>query len=69
MQFRPEASAAHLDVTPAGRALAVGMGARQVTSLELARLNYDGRTRRGLRGPRERERAEADARALDSEGP
>lgn len=64
-QLRPDASAAHYDVVPAKRALAIRLGAREVTARELVRLNYDGMTRRGLRG--EGERAAADAEAAQFE--
>ena len=64
-QLRPAASAAHYDVVPAKRALAVRLGAREVTGCELVRLNYDGMTRRGLRG--DAERAAADAEAASKE--
>ena len=64
-QLRPKASAAHYDVTPTKRALALRLGARAVAGRELVRLNYDGLTRRGLRG--EEERAAADAEAAQME--
>jgi hypothetical protein len=64
-QLRPKASAAHYDVTPTKRALALGLGAREVTGAVLVRLNYDGLTRRGLRG--EEERAAADAEVMQME--
>lgn len=48
-QGRPKASAAHYDVTPPKRALALKLGAVEVTSRELVTRNYDGLTRRGLR--------------------
>jgi hypothetical protein len=64
-QLRPKSSAAHYDVTPTKRALAIRLGAREVTGRDLARLNYDGLTRRGLRG--EEERAAADAEAMQME--
>lgn len=60
-QLRPDASAAHYDVVPAKRALAIRLGAREVTGRELVRLNYDGMTRRGLRGEAERLAADAEA--------
>lgn len=64
-QLRPQASAAHYDVVPTKRALALRLGAREVTGRVLVRLNYDGLTRRGLRGADER--AAADAEAADLE--
>lgn len=48
-QCRPKASAAHYDITPPKRALAIQLGAIAVTSRELVLRNYDGLTRRGLR--------------------
>ena len=47
-QLRPQVSAAHYDITPAKRELALRLGAVAVTSRELARRNYDGLRRRGL---------------------
>jgi hypothetical protein len=47
-QCRPKASAAHYDITPPKRALAVKLGAVEVTSRELVVRNYDGLRRRGL---------------------
>jgi hypothetical protein len=47
-QERPAASAHHYDVTPTKRALAVRLGAVEVTSRELVLRNYDGLRRRGL---------------------
>lgn len=47
-QLRPSASAAHYDLTPAKRALAVKFGAVEVTGRELAIRNFDGLRRRGL---------------------
>lgn len=47
-QLRPKASAAHYDLTPARRALAIRLGAVEVTSRELVLRNYDGLRRRGL---------------------
>ena len=47
-QGRPKASAAHYDVTPTKRALAIKHGAVAVTSRELVLRNYDGLCRRGL---------------------
>ena len=61
-QLRPNASAAHYDIIPTKRALAIRFGAREVTGRQLARLNYDGLTRRGARG--EADRAAADAEAV-----
>ena len=45
-QLRPKSSAAHYDLTPSRRALAVKFGAVEVTSRELVQRNYDGLTRR-----------------------
>jgi hypothetical protein len=45
-QCRPKASTAHYDVTPSKRALAVRLGAVEVSSRELARRNFDGFYRR-----------------------
>lgn len=47
-QCRPQASAAHYDITPPKRALAIELGAIVVTSRELVVRNYDGLTRRRL---------------------
>jgi len=47
-QLRPKASAAHYDLTPLRRALAIKLGAVEVSSRELVLRNYDGLTRRGL---------------------
>lgn len=47
-QERPKASAHHYDLTPSRRALAVKLGAVEVTGRELAMRNYDGMRRRGL---------------------
>lgn len=47
-QGRPKSSAAHYDVTPTKRALAIKHGAVAVTSRELVLRNYDGLRRRGL---------------------
>lgn len=47
-QLRPEASAAHYDLTPARRATAVRLGAVEVTMRELATRNYDGARRRRI---------------------
>lgn len=49
-QLRPKASAAHYDLTPSKRDLAVQLGAVEVTSRELVACNYDGLRRRGLLG-------------------
>lgn len=48
-QLRPAASAAHYDLTSARRALAVKLGAVEVTARELVTRNFDGLLRRGLR--------------------
>ena len=48
-QLRPKSSAAHYDLTPSKRSLALKMGAVAVTSRELVTRNYDGLTRRGLK--------------------
>jgi hypothetical protein len=63
-QLRPRASAAHYDVVPTKRALALQLGAREVTSRNLARLNYDGLTRRGLRGAELQSAADEEAARL-----
>ena len=42
------ASAAHYDLTPSKRALALKLGAGAVTARELVMRNYDGLRRRGL---------------------
>lgn len=63
-QLRPEASAAHYDIVPTKRALAIRLGAREVTGRELVRLNYDGMTRRGLRGEAARAAADIEAAQL-----
>ena len=47
-QLRPKASAAHYDLVPTKRALALRLGAIEVTSRELVLRNYDGLRRRGL---------------------
>ena len=49
-QLRPKASAAHYDIIPAKRDLALQLGAIAVTSRELAARNFDGLTRRRLLG-------------------
>ena len=60
-QLRPKVSAAHYDIVPTKRALALRLGACEVTSRVLVRLNYDGLTRRGLRGDVEQAAADAEA--------
>ena len=47
-QLRPKASAAHYDLTPRRRAMAVKLGAVEVTGRELVTRNFDGLRRRGL---------------------
>jgi hypothetical protein len=47
-QLRPKSSAAHYDLIPSKRHLAIFLGAKEVTSRELVKLNYDGLYRRGL---------------------
>lgn len=47
-QLRPKSSAAHYDLTPAKRELAIKLGASAVTGRELVMRNYDGLRRRGL---------------------
>jgi hypothetical protein len=47
-QERPKASAHHYDITPPKRALALRLGAVEVTGRELVLRNYDGLRRRGL---------------------
>lgn len=47
-QLRPHASAAHYDLTPRRRALAIKLGAVEVTGRELVTRNFDGLRRRGL---------------------
>jgi len=49
-QLRPKSSAAHYDLTATKRALAVKLGAVEITSRELVRVNFDGLTRRRERG-------------------
>lgn len=49
-QERPKSSAHHYDIVPTKRALAIRLGAKEVTSRELVRVNYDGLTRRRERG-------------------
>lgn len=63
-QLRPHASAAHYDLVPAKRARALQLGAREVTSRNLVRLNYDGLTRRGLRGAWQQSAANEEAAQL-----
>lgn len=65
-QLRPKASQAHYDVTPPKRALAIRLGAREVAGRDLVRLNYDGPTRRGLRGEDRRAAADAEAACLEN---
>jgi hypothetical protein len=64
-QLRPKASAAHYDVVPTQRALALRLGAREVAARDLVRWNYDGLTRRGLRGEADRALAVAEAASLE----
>jgi hypothetical protein len=47
-QLRPAASAAHYDLPPWRRVLAVKLGAVEVTGRELVTRNFDGLRRRGL---------------------
>ncbi len=47
-QLRPKASAAHYDLTPSRRALAIASGAIEVSARELVSRNFDGLVRRGL---------------------
>jgi hypothetical protein len=47
-QLRPRASAAHYDLVPSKRALAIRLGAKPVSPRELVLENYDGLRRRGL---------------------
>lgn len=49
-QSRPKASAAHYDLLPGKRDLAIQFGAVAVTRRELVIRNYDGKTARGLLG-------------------
>lgn len=49
-QLRPNASAAHYDLMPWRRALAVKFGAVEVSRRELVARNFDGLRRRGLCG-------------------
>jgi hypothetical protein len=65
-QLRPKSSAAHYDIIPTKRALAIRLGALEVSSRELARLNYDGMTRRGLRGATAQAAADLEATQLHS---
>lgn len=51
-QLRPKASAAHYDLTPSRRALAIKLGAVEVTSRELVSRNYDRNVPRGSEGRR-----------------
>lgn len=48
-QLRPKASAAHYDLMPQRRALAVKLGAVEVSRRELVARNFDGLRRRGIR--------------------
>jgi hypothetical protein len=45
-QLRPKVSAAHYDLVPSKRAIAVRLGAREVTARELVMQNFDGLRRR-----------------------
>jgi len=65
-QLRPHASAAHYDITPPKRALAIRLGALAVDGRVLVRLNYDGLTRRGGRGDDAARTARAEAEALEA---
>lgn len=47
-QLRPQASAAHYDLTPQRRTMAVRLGAVEVSSRELVMRNFDGMRRREL---------------------
>lgn len=49
-QLRPASSAAHYDLTASRRALAVKLGAVEVSSRELCARNYDGLAQRRARG-------------------
>lgn len=49
-QLRPKASAAHYDLMPWRRALAVKLGAVEVSRRELVMRNFDGLRRRGSCG-------------------
>lgn len=51
-QLRPKASAAHYDLTPSRRTLAVQLGAKEVTGRELVTENFDGLQKR-VRNQRE----------------
>jgi hypothetical protein len=42
VQLRPKASAAHYDLTPSKRALAMKLGAKEVSARELVMENFDG---------------------------
>jgi len=64
-QLRPAASAAHYDVTPSRRDRALRLGALAVPGRVLVRLNYDGLTRRGMRGDAERMLAETEALEIE----
>lgn len=50
-QERPNASQHHYDMPPYRRVMAVRAGAVEVSTKELVRRNYDGRTKRGLMAP------------------
>jgi len=47
-QLRPRASAAHYDLTQKRRAMAIKLGAVEVSRRELVMRNFDGLRRRGL---------------------
>lgn len=63
-QLRPESSAAHYDLLAGRRRRALALGAREVSSRDLVRLNFDGLTRRGLLGEDARVRADLEASRL-----
>lgn len=65
-QLRPKASAAHYDIVPTKRAMALKLGAVEVTGRDLVRLNYDGLTRRGIRGDADRAAADREAMELEA---
>lgn len=65
-QLRPEHAAAHYDITPPKRARAIRLGAREVTGRVLVTLNYDGLTRRGLRGEERKAAADAEAARMEA---
>lgn len=58
------ASAAHYDLLPGRRSRAVRLGAVEVSSRDLVRLNYDGLARRGLLGDEARSAADRMASRL-----